>query len=587
MKFKVLACDFDGTLASEDRIGATARRALGRAREEGLRLVLVTGRTFFELARVCDCLDLFDGVVAENGAVIYFPQDAMIRDQGPPPPKRLLAELDRRGVSYQAGRVIVGTARAAAASVREALAVTGVRRVLVSNRAALMLLPEGISKGNGVERMLRALGLSFHDALALGDAENDLPLFEACGWAACPTNGVPELRERADWVFPGEDGEGVAAAITGPVLEGRLSGRHSPRHRIRVGWVVETCEPVTVPARDVNVLIHGDPLSGKSWLAGALVERLSALRYSVLVVDPEGDYRVLGDLPGVAWVEMTSGTVDLAFAHLARHPAACVVADLSALNHGRKLTAIQSVLEQVRESRRRTGLPHWVFLDEAHYSLHRQGVRETTVIEERGFCLSTYRPSWLRDSVVRTLDVLLLARTTAEEELGFLRSRLAAFSGASRVLGALPSLPGGEFVLVEPEGEPGALTFMAAPRDTAHVRHLRKYLEARVSPGEHFVFRDASGRVAGEAQSLHEFRRVLASVDARVVAHHAGRGDFSRWVLDVFSDTELARQLRKTEARFKRRELSDLRGPVDRLIVLRYGAMDEPPAPPEAGPPRE
>jgi HAD superfamily hydrolase (TIGR01484 family) len=69
--FKALACDFDGTLASDDRIGPSVHDALERARKAGLRLVLVTGRTFFELTRVCDCIELFDAVVAENGAVVY------------------------------------------------------------------------------------------------------------------------------------------------------------------------------------------------------------------------------------------------------------------------------------------------------------------------------------------------------------------------------------------------------------------------------------------------------------------------------------------------------------------------------------
>ncbi len=86
MIFKALACDFDGTLASGDRLHPEAIAALLRAREAGLRVFLVTGRTFFELVRVCERLDLFDAVVAENGAVLYFPDSAVIRDQGPPRP---------------------------------------------------------------------------------------------------------------------------------------------------------------------------------------------------------------------------------------------------------------------------------------------------------------------------------------------------------------------------------------------------------------------------------------------------------------------------------------------------------------------
>ena len=119
--FKALACDYDGTLASEDRLGPEALAALRKAREAGLRLVLVTGRTFFELTRVCEHLDLFDGVVAENGGVLYFPPTAMIRTLAPPPPARLLAELDRRGIAYQLGHVVVGTARGDETAVRAAL----------------------------------------------------------------------------------------------------------------------------------------------------------------------------------------------------------------------------------------------------------------------------------------------------------------------------------------------------------------------------------------------------------------------------------------------------------------------------------
>jgi hydroxymethylpyrimidine pyrophosphatase-like HAD family hydrolase len=46
---RALACDYDGTLATEDRLVPATLAALERARTAGLRLVLLTGRTFFEL----------------------------------------------------------------------------------------------------------------------------------------------------------------------------------------------------------------------------------------------------------------------------------------------------------------------------------------------------------------------------------------------------------------------------------------------------------------------------------------------------------------------------------------------------------
>jgi hydroxymethylpyrimidine pyrophosphatase-like HAD family hydrolase len=69
--FRALACDYDGTLAWRDAMAPAAVTAVRRAREAGLRIILVTGRTFFELTRVCADLELFDAVVAENGAVVY------------------------------------------------------------------------------------------------------------------------------------------------------------------------------------------------------------------------------------------------------------------------------------------------------------------------------------------------------------------------------------------------------------------------------------------------------------------------------------------------------------------------------------
>ena len=576
MIFKALACDYDGTLASHDLIGPEALRALGKAGEAGLRLVLVTGRTFFEITRVCERLDLFDAVVAENGAVLYYPREGLIRDQAPPPPLRLLAELDRRGIYYEHGRVIVGTGRSDEPRVREALVAAGVSLDLVYNRGALMLLPAGITKGTGVAQVIRALGLSFHDVLALGDAENDLPLFEVCGWCACPSNAFDGLQARADWVFPGTDGEAIACALEDSILPERLSVARSRRHRIAVGWAVGSAEPVTIPERGVNVLIQGDPLSGKSWMVGALIERLLGRRYSVCVIDPEGDYRVLRRLAGVTWTAIRDRrSMERTLGRFERDPAACVVADLSELAHGDKVECIAAGLAAIRRLRHRFGLPHWVILDEAHYSLHRGGVApEALGLEDKGFCLASYKGSWLSDKVVEAMDVLVLARTTAREELDFLRARLAAFpvDGESAV-SVLPELSRGEFVLVEADagGPPRLWSFTATPRETPHVRHLSKYADQRVGPDRAFLFRRPDGRVVAMAESLNEFREAAACLEEEVLAHHCRRGDVSRWVEHVFSDGILATLLRKVEARWARGEIGDLARAVTAPLELRYG----------------
>jgi hydroxymethylpyrimidine pyrophosphatase-like HAD family hydrolase len=563
MRFQALALDYDGTLATHDRLGDGVAAALERARRAGLRLILVTGRTFFELTRVCGRLDLFDAVVAENGGVLHYPTDDAICDEGPPPPPRLIAALDRRSIPFQTGRVIIGTGHSYEAAVSVAMTEAGIDRRFVRNRAALMLLPAGVSKGSGVRRAMRQLGLSFHDVLAIGDAENDLDLFAACGYAACPGNALAEVAALADWVLPGDAGAAVGRAIAGPILGGTLPPPRSARERIELGWARATSEPVTVPARDVNLLVHGDSLSGKSWLAGGLVERLVGRAYATCVIDPEGDYQGLADSAGVTWMEVGDAREwDAVIAVLARDPAASVVADLSAVPHDRKMALIRQGLRAITDCRARGGRPHWTVLDEAHYWLHEQGVEDEAMgLAHKGLCLVTYKASWLRQTILDSVDFFVFGRTTSPSEravLGSVLERRGARDAAALV-NALPELTPPEFVVVPAEAGAVARHFVAPPRTTRHVRHLGKYADRPVAPHEAFFFRRADGRPAGVADTLRGFGARLAQAEDDTLAYHAGRGDFSRWIADVFVDRRLAARVRKIERRWQADHAAPLR----------------------------
>ena len=552
MRFMALACDYDGTLASNSRVAATTLAALERARAAGVHLLLVTGRAFFELTRVCDRLDLFDAVVAENGGVLYFPGEGRISDLAIEPPDRLLAELGRRGIPYHAGRVVIGTLRDHEADVRAALAVTGMSLALVPNRDSLMLLPQGVHKGSGVRHVIRMLGLSARDVLALGDAENDADLFDACGFSGCPGNAVEVMKTRVDWVFAGENGTAIAGALA-RVADGDLTLPATSRHRVRLGWVAATADPVTLPGRDANLLVQGDPQSGKSWLAGALVERLALERYATCVIDPEGDYHVLAALPGVtAFCVARAADWNEVLAALRHDPATTVVADISKAEHADKVKLIEAGLRQIRMLRAQRGFPHWVVLDEAHYSLHREGVAADAFHpREKGFCFVTHRASWLRPEVIESIDTFILASTTRPEELAFLRAHLSPAA-----VTAAPALPRREFLLSR-GGE--AVTFVVPPRITSHIRHLGKYADLPV-PSEHaFAFRSGDGQPVARAATLGEFAEAIGRVDSAVLEHHAAQGDFSRWVMDIVDDRHLAGHLRKVERRWTRGEIADLR----------------------------
>src|SRR5688572_3724478 len=73
VKLSVIALDYDGTVARGDVLDPAVREAIAFARTHGIVVLLVTGRILDELRRVAGDLHFVDGVIAENGAVIHFP----------------------------------------------------------------------------------------------------------------------------------------------------------------------------------------------------------------------------------------------------------------------------------------------------------------------------------------------------------------------------------------------------------------------------------------------------------------------------------------------------------------------------------
>jgi hydroxymethylpyrimidine pyrophosphatase-like HAD family hydrolase len=214
MRYLGLATDYDGTLASEGRVSPPTLAALRRARENGRRLILVTGRTLDDLLHAFPEYAVFDRIVAENGALVFCPETREERVLGEPPPPSLLGRLVALGVKPLAvGRVIVATWSPHENTVLEVIHELGLELQVIFNKGAVMVLPSGINKASGLRAALCDLSLSPRDVVAVGDAENDHALLQECEVGVAVANAVPALRERADWVTSSSHGEGVVEVI--------------------------------------------------------------------------------------------------------------------------------------------------------------------------------------------------------------------------------------------------------------------------------------------------------------------------------------------------------------------------------------
>jgi hydroxymethylpyrimidine pyrophosphatase-like HAD family hydrolase len=214
MRYLALASDYDGTLAHDSHVSKSTLEAIGRLRESGRKMILVTGRELPELQSVFPAIDLCDVVVAENGALLYWPSEQREEVLGEPPPPEFIAEVTRRDVTpFSMGRVIFATWRPHEAAVLEVIQNLGIGYQIIFNKRAVMVLPSGINKASGLAKALNRLGIVPASVVGVGDAENDHAFVDTCGVAAAVENALPALKQRCDLVLTQDHGRGVVELI--------------------------------------------------------------------------------------------------------------------------------------------------------------------------------------------------------------------------------------------------------------------------------------------------------------------------------------------------------------------------------------
>jgi hydroxymethylpyrimidine pyrophosphatase-like HAD family hydrolase len=81
---------------------------------------------------------------------------------------------------------------------------------VVLNKGAVMVLPHGVDKATGLKAALDRLGLSAHNVVGAGDAENDHSFLAACGCSVAVANALPDLKAEVDLVTAGARSLGLA-----------------------------------------------------------------------------------------------------------------------------------------------------------------------------------------------------------------------------------------------------------------------------------------------------------------------------------------------------------------------------------------
>jgi hydroxymethylpyrimidine pyrophosphatase-like HAD family hydrolase len=579
MKLSVLALDYDGTIAHNDRVPPAVLDAIADARRRRVTVILVTGRILEDLRRVAGDLNIVDAIVAENGALVHFPASGQTTVLAPLIPRTFIARLEELGIPFGAGQCLVDADASSAHRLLDVIREFELPIVLLFNRSRVMALPQGVSKATGLDAALDILRATPRNTLAIGDAENDHELLRLAEVGAAVEWGSPALRAAADVVISGQGPEAVGSFIRNIAATGQLPIPLRARRRLHIGRT-DDGRDFSLGVRGRNVLIVGDSNSGKSWLAGLLCERLILHGYSVCVIDPEGDYRTLDALPGVTVLGGEEPPPPpRGLLHALRHPEHSIVIDLSALQHDAKFEYIRSVLPALNVMRRRTGTPHRLILDEGHYFLHDAVDRGLLDLGLNGYTVVTYWPSQLPPALVAAAEVILVTRESNREEIEALQNHCATCRHlAASAWGMLADLRIDQAVALPVTEEVGGALrrFTIGERLTPHVRHRQKYVDVPVSTSRAFVF--GSGRHGvhtARAHTLREFVTIVETLDARQAGGYLRRGDFSRWIGDVFGDRALERELQRYEGQG---ETTDYRAAIDQIVAAirsRYDLTDD------------
>ena len=126
----------------------------------------------------------------------------------------LARDLARRGVHPLArGRAILATRRPHEIAVLESIRDLDLELQITFNGDAVMVLPSGVNKGSGLRAALRELDLSIHEAVGVGNGQNDHSFLDLCECAVAVANAVDAVKAKADFTTPGAAGAGVIQLI--------------------------------------------------------------------------------------------------------------------------------------------------------------------------------------------------------------------------------------------------------------------------------------------------------------------------------------------------------------------------------------
>lgn len=266
--YKVLALDVDGTLARNDRtISELTLQTLLKAQQQGIRIVIASGRPAFGIKPIADLLHLdeYGGfILSYNGGEIWDWKEGKRIYSKPLPDKAIpviycnCRENGLDVMTYCGENIVTESADnkyIRLSSLRNKMQIrkvasfpddidrpvfkcmivgepdtlsqiepllneklTGVAVAFRSEPFYLEVVPEGIDKATCLQYLLHHLNVDRNALIACGDGYNDISMIKYAGLGVAMGNANEQVKQSADYITLSNEADGVACLIRKVIL---------------------------------------------------------------------------------------------------------------------------------------------------------------------------------------------------------------------------------------------------------------------------------------------------------------------------------------------------------------------------------
>lgn len=263
MSYRMIVLDLDGTLTNSEKIiTERTKKALFTAQEQGVKVVLASGRPTYGIvplakklelerygsyilsfngAKIINCqtkevvfqrtlpaeliptlIDLADkyqvdfltykeeDILASNGNSPYVKIESKINKM----PVRAM-ESPKETITFPIPKILMVGEGEYMASVEPKIqeATHELLSVYRSEPYFLEIMPKGIDKATSLERLLECTGIRREEMIACGDGFNDLSMIQYAGLGVAMENAQNLVKQYADYITSSNDEDGVAKVV--------------------------------------------------------------------------------------------------------------------------------------------------------------------------------------------------------------------------------------------------------------------------------------------------------------------------------------------------------------------------------------